>query len=278
MKTDSDEISQFHIIRILANGVTTVIYEATDQKHERKVALKVLNDEHREDRYQQQKIIHEAYLQSRIRDPHVVQVYDLINRENSPCMVMEYVEGENLWQTYHRKLEFTDSGKQSIALQLVSGVRSIHAMDIVHCDLKPLNLLLSSGGNLKIIDFGEAFALESTEGSGWRKPEVVWASPLYMSPEQCRGEQPAKATDIYSIGIILYQLYTGQLPFYSEEPEEMLDFHCNRMPQPPHEIADLPDDIDRIIQECIHKNPQERYRDAGELFIALTKAYHQEGL
>lgn len=275
MKTDSDEISQFHIIRMLANGVSTVIYEAADQKRERKVALKVLNDECKNDRLQQQKIIHEAYLQSRIRDPHVVQVYDLIDWENSPCMVMEYVEGANLWQAYHQKPEFSDSAKQSIALQLISGVRSIHAMDIVHCDLKPLNLLLSSDGNLKIIDFGEAFALESTQDSGWQKPEVVWVSPLYMSPEQCRGEQPAKATDIYSVGIILYQLYTGQLPFYSEDPEEMLDFHCNQMPQPPHEIADLPADIDLIIQKCIRKNPQERYQDAGELFIALTRAYHQ---
>ena len=260
----------------IASGGIADIYEATDLKTGQKVVLKILKEEWSGNEEIRWKFQLEATLQTTILNPHIVQVYDILNTAGHLIMVQEFVEGISLWHQFKKAKWISEEQRQQIALQLADGVSAIHHEDIIHCDLKPLNLILeSSSGLLKICDFGNAVSLDQIQDGSWKRSDLIWGSPLYMAPEQCRGEIVSKATDVYAIGIILYRLYAGQLPLYSEDADAVINMQCSVEPYPPDRLnPEIPGWLNELIQKAVQKQPHERYPDADALYQALSLGYN----
>ena len=260
----------------IASGGIADIYEATDLKTGRKVVLKILKGEWSGNEEIRWKFQLEASLQTTIFNPHIVRVYDILITDGQLIMVQEFVEGSSLWHQFKNHKWIAEERRRGLAIQLADGVSAIHHEDIVHCDLKPLNLILeSSSGLLKICDFGNAVSLDQIQDGSWKRSDLIWGSPLYMAPEQCRGEVVSKATDVYAIGIILYRLYAGQLPFYSEDADVVIHMQCSVEPAPPnHFNPEIPAWINELIQKAIQKQPHNRYPDAEALYQALSLGYN----
>ena len=162
------------------------------------------------------------------------------------------------------------SQKLDYLLQASSGLGFAHQSGFVHCDVKPQNMLVSKSGTLKITDFGIARAMATI--SGEEKYDVVWGSPYYFSPEQASGKPPSPATDVYSLGVIAYELMTGQLPFNADDSAELARMHRSDQPKPPKAlILKYPDPLNQIILKALSKDPDDRFSDGVKFHQELAK-------
>lgn len=267
MSSQSCLDEHFYNLRNISSGGLSDIYLAEDRISGQTIVLKTLKDEYSLDKQRRERFKNEASLQSLIRHPNVVQVFDYLEIGVRQFIVMEYVEGETLWKVlkYHPKLDYEISKR--IGLQTCMGVSAVHQSGVIHCDIKPLNLLITPDGNTKLTDFGEA--CEATPMNPEICQTTVWGSPLYMAPEMSEGRMPLMASDVYSLGIILYQLFVGKLPFYSENADELARLH--RESEPVHPLVLDPSfdkNLEKIILQAIAKNAAERFQDAVQLSMA----------
>ena len=259
--------NRYQIFSTIATGGMAVIYNAQDLILERKVAVKILKKELSRDQSFQNKFRSEAKASASLIHPNIITTFDFGFDGDRLYIVMEYIDGGDLKAIIDQGTSLRLSQKLDFLLQASSGLGFAHQSGFVHCDVKPQNMLVSKLGILKITDFGIARAMATI--SGEEKYDVVWGSPYYFSPEQASGKPPSPATDVYSLGVIAYELLTGQLPFDAEDSAELARMHRSVQPKPPKTInSDIPETLNQVILKSLSKDPEERFSDGVK--------FHQE--
>jgi serine/threonine protein kinase len=213
----------------------------------------------------------EAASVARLRHPNIVQVIDFDCQDGRYYMVMEFIEGPSLRDELERRAEtgepFTSKEAVNLVSDLASALDYAHGRGMLHRDIKPGNILFTGEGQLVLADFGIAHIVGTTlytEGAG------ALGTPVYLSPEQCRGEPGDARADIYSLGVVLYQILVGRPPFEAETPLGVIQQHIEApLPSPRSFNPDLPETVERVILKALTKNPDERYQHAGEMALAL---------
>jgi serine/threonine-protein kinase len=262
--------NRYQIFSTIATGGMAVIYNAQDLILERKVALKILKKELSRDQSFQNRFRSEAKASASLIHPNIITTFDFGFDGDRLYIVMEFIDGADLKTLIQQDKPQSLSQKLDYLLQASSGLGFAHQSGFVHCDVKPQNMLVSNSGTLKITDFGIARAMASI--SGEEKYDVVWGSPYYFSPEQASGKPPSPATDVYSLGVIAYELMTGQLPFIAEDSAELARMHRSVMPKPPKSInSDLPETLNQIILKALSKDPEERFTNGFQFHQELGK-------
>ena len=270
-------IAHYRIIEPLGVGGMGAVYKARDEKLNRMVALKVLTPEAVSQADRRRRFLQEARAASALNHPHILTVYEIGEADGKPYMAMEYIQGETLRQKIASSpLPVKDA--LEIAIQVAEGLAKAHEHNIVHRDLKPENLMISCDGYAKILDFGlaklleqrqRALAVNSTEKTLIQvqtKDGMIMGTINYMSPEQLLGQRVDLRSDIFSFGIVLYEMLTGRCPFVNENRIDTMHAILHTEPEPPHTIkADLPLDLQRILAKTLAKAPKARYQMVREL-------------
>ena len=270
-------IGRFELTQQLGRGPASAVYKALDLKLGRIVALKALspNGHSGEDlRAQREKLCREARTAAKLTHPGVVAVYDTTEDTlGNPYIVMEYVDGETLSQALlgrHSEEPMSLARRLELAIQISKTLDYAHRLGIIHRDIKPSNVLLTAEGNAKIADFGIAMHLggDSLEASG--AGDKVPGTPAFVAPELLNGSPAKAASDIFSLGVLMYWMFTGEIPFTGNSVTEIIHQVTYADPVPARRLNwALPEELDDILQRCLQKNPADRYSNAGELAADL---------
>jgi len=256
---------RYEIISKIGSGGMADVYKAKDHTLNRFVAVKVLKPEFRKDKGFITKFRVEAQSAAGLAHPNIVNVYDVGEDRGLNYMVMELVEGITLKEYIERKGRLSHKETISIAIQMCSGIGAAHASGIIHRDIKPQNIIISKDGKVKVTDFGIAKAITSNTVS-----TNAMGSVHYTSPEQARGGFSDQRSDIYSIGITLFEMVTGQVPFDGETTVEVAMKHLQQEITPPSELVpDIPYSLEQIILKCTQKSSERRYESTGALIQDL---------
>ncbi len=260
---------RFRIESILGIGGMGVVYRATDLDLGVPVALKLLRPElaHRADAFE--RFRQELLLARQVSNPHVVRIHDLARHEGRWLISMDYVDGESLDHRIDRDGPLDIEAALQIARQIAEGLVAAHAKGVVHRDLKPANILLDAQGNAYISDFGVARSLAT---SGQTRTGSVVGTPDYLSPEQARGETADGRSDLYSLGLILYEMLTGQLPFAGGTVAEVLAQRMLQTPVPvTRQRAEVPTWVARLVARLLRSQPSHRFQTAVEVITAIDR-------
>ncbi len=268
LTTGSTFADRYQIIEELGKGGMGRVYKAFDTEIKEKIALKLLKPEIGIDKEMIERFRNELKLARKISQRNVCRMHDLSRDEGAYYITMEYVVGEDLKRLI-RKVGQMSAGKTiSIAKQVCEGLAEAHSLGIVHRDLKPQNIMVDEAGNAKIMDFGIARSLKvkGITGAG-----VMIGTPEYMSPEQVEGKEVDQRSDIYSLGVILYEMVTGRVPFEGDTPFTVGIKHKSEIPRNPKEFnAQIPEDLSRLILRCLEKDREKRYQSAEDLHTELS--------
>lgn len=271
---------RYQLLERVGSGGMARVYKAQDRALGRIVAVKMLHESLTGDQGFLQRFQHEAHAAANLTHPNIVTVHDIGQDHNQYYIVMEYVEGQTLKQIVR---QYNQAGHPmpisralDLTIQICAGIGYAHRADLVHCDVKPQNVLVTRDDRVKVADFGIARAIsEATLG---QQASQVWGTPQYFSPEQAAGNPATPASDVYSIGIILFELLTGQLPFTGDTPTALALKHMQEEPPTIAEInPTIPQQLDQIIQKVLSKEPAGRYRTGGQLGRILS-AYRQRSI
>lgn len=260
--------NRYEIVGQVGTGGMSDVYKAKDHTLGRYVAIKVLKSEFSEDTNFVSKFRTEAQSAAVLEHPNIVNIYDVGSENGIHYIVMEYVEGITLKTYIEKKGQLTYKEALSIAIQVGRGIQAAHAKNIVHRDIKPQNIIISTDGKVKVTDFGIARAVsENTIHSD------VMGSVHYASPEQARNGYVSNRSDIYSLGIVMYEMVTGRVPFDGDSTVAVAIQHLQDEMDPPSKYApNLPISLEKIIQKCTQKSPDRRYDSMESLLIDLRKA------
>ena len=260
--------NRYEIVGQVGTGGMSDVYKAKDHALGRYVAIKVLKSEFSEDTNFVSKFRTEAQSAAVLEHPNIVNIYDVGSENGIHYIVMEYVEGITLKTYIEKKGQLTYKEALSIAIQVGRGIQAAHAKNIVHRDIKPQNIIISTDGKVKVTDFGIARAVsENTIHSD------VMGSVHYASPEQARNGYVSNRSDIYSLGIVMYEMVTGRVPFDGDSTVAVAIQHLQEEMDPPSKYApNLPISLEKIIQKCTQKSPDRRYDSMESLLIDLRKA------
>lgn len=254
---------RYAIIRTLGEGGMANVYLAYDTILDRNVAVKVLRGDLANDEKFVRRFQREALSASSLNHPNIVEMYDVGEDEGKYYIVMEYVEGRTLKQLLKRRGSLTITEVIDIMSQLTDGMAHAHDAYIIHRDIKPQNIMILENGMIKITDFGIAMALNSTQLT---QTNSVMGSVHYLPPEQANGKGSTIKSDIYSMGVLMYELLTGHVPFKGDNAVEIALKHLKEpLPSIRKIIPELPQSIENIIIKATAKNPQNRYKDAREM-------------
>jgi eukaryotic-like serine/threonine-protein kinase len=269
---------RYRVIELVGAGGMATVHRGEDLLLERQVAVKFLREPYASDIEARERFLHEARSAAKLDHPNIVRIYDVGTDETDrPYIVMELVRGEDLKSLVRREAPLSVVRALEVARDIAAGVGQAHRLGIVHCDLKPQNILVTEEGQVKVADFGIARALQQDENDD-EVLDVVWGSPHYISPEQARGRRPSPASDIYSIGIMLYEMLTGVPPFHDPDPGILAMKHCREEPAPlPSLNPRVPPGLDWLVRKILAKEPTQRYRNGDQLGMALDE-YLQRGV
>ena len=260
--------NRYEIITKIGSGGMADVYKAIDQKLNRYVAIKILKSEYKEDSTFVNKFSSEAQAAAALSHPNVVNVYDVGDDHGLQYIVMELVEGITLKDYIQKKGRLTPKEVISIAVQVCSGIEVAHNHSIVHRDIKPQNIMISKEGKVKVTDFGIAKATSSNTIS-----TNAMGSVHYTSPEQARGGFSDAKSDIYSLGITMYEMITGELPFDGDSTVAVALKHLQEEIKAPSELVeDIPYSLEQIILKCTQKSPDRRYADVAALMRDLRRS------
>ena len=266
--------NRYRLLTIIGKGGMATVYRAQDIMLGRTVAVKVLSKRRADDEAFLARFYREAQAAANLDHPNIVSVYDIGQDGNCHYIVMEYVEGRDLKEMILESTPFPIERALTIAIQVCTAVGAAHKAGLIHCDVKPQNILVTLDGRVKVADFGIARALTSTpvvEGGD------VWGTPDYLSPEQAAGERLGPPSDVYSIGVVMYEMLTGRLPFEAESSIAMAFKHLREEPIPIHKLNPrVPPGLARIVHKVLAKEPAARYRTASQLAQILIN-YHRAG-
>lgn len=267
---------RYRLLSPIGAGGMAVVYKAQDLALGRLVAVKILREPLTGDadflaRFQQ-----EARAAANLAHPNIVTVHDFGRDGGRYYIVMEYIEGKDLKALIKEGAPFKVERGLDLAIQVCAGIGYAHRAGLVHCDVKPQNILVTADGRVKVTDFGIARALASLQPG--ETTDVVWGSPQYYAPEQAAGEAPTPASDVYSIGVVLYEMLAGRLPFVASTQQALAMMHLRD--EPPRLTLfnpALPETLERIVHKVLAKEPSARYRTADQLGRILI-SYRERGL
>lgn len=265
---------RYEIIRSIGEGGMANVYLAHDIILDRDVAIKVLRGDLANDEKFVRRFQREALAASSLSHPNIVEMYDVGEDNGNYYIVMEYVDGKTLKQVIKKRGSLTLSEAIDIMLQLTDGISHAHDSYIIHRDLKPQNILIKDDGTIKITDFGIAMAMNSTQLT---QTNSVMGSVHYLPPEQASGKGSTIRSDIYSMGILFYEILTGKLPFKGENAVEIALKHMrDPLPSVRSQNSAIPQSIENIILKATAKNPKNRYHDAKEMHEDLLTALNED--
>jgi eukaryotic-like serine/threonine-protein kinase len=261
---------RYQLLEQLGTGGMAYVYRARDVVLDRDVAIKVLRKDYSDNAEFQNQFRLEARSAANLSHPNIVTVHDFGFADGLLYIVMEMIPGKDLKQLIRERGRFPIAEGVELMIQACKGIGYAHRAGLVHCDVKPHNMLVSKDGRLKVTDFGIARALASfTPGE---RTDVVWGSPLYFAPEQAAGETPTPAADVYSLGVVMYETLCGTPPFTASTADELARLHISARPVPIREyIPDIPRALEEIITKVLAKEPAARYRTADQLGRVLQK-------
>jgi len=258
---------RYEIIEELGKGGMGKVYRVEDTKIEEEVALKLIRPEITADKKTIERFKNELKTARKITHKNVCRMYHLGEEKGICFITMEYIPGEDLRTLIRRVKQLTVGTAISIAKQIAEGLVEAHHLGIVHRDLKPSNIMIDKKGNARIMDFGIARSIEARGITGER---AMIGTLEYMSPEQVEGKEADQRSDIYSLGIILYEMVTGRIPFEGETSLDIAMKHKSEVPKDPEEInPQIPDDLSDLIMKCLEKDKEKRYQSAEELLAGL---------
>jgi serine/threonine-protein kinase len=265
---------RYQLLRPIGQGGMAEVFHARDINLQRQVALKILKRDFIEDEAFKNRFLQEARAAANLLHPNIVTVYDFGQDEDKYFIVMEFVAGKDLKTLLRRQGPLPIDLAVNYMIQICSGVGYAHRAGLVHCDLKPHNMLVTSDQRVKITDFGIARALAAIKPD--EHHDIVWGSPLYFSPEQAAGKPPSPASDVYSLGVVFYEMVTGRPPFTSDDSDSLIRMHQTKQPTSPRIInPHLPTALEQIIFKVLSKEPSARYRTADQLGRVL-ETYQEE--
>ncbi len=256
--------NRYKLNEVLGRGGMAVVYRARDQMLERDVAIKVLKGEYASDPDFRERFRQEAKAAANLSHPNIVTVYDFDFDDERIFIVMEYVPGNDLNSIIKEKKLLDIATGIDLTVKACKAIGYAHRAGLVHCDVKPHNFLVTPESQLKVTDFGIARALASINPE--EESDVVWGSPQYFAPEQAAGGPPSPASDVYSLGVIMYQMLTGKLPFEGKTSSELAQMHRYAKPVSPREInPKISRELEQVILKILAKEPSARYRTADQL-------------
>jgi len=267
-----ENIGNYRIKSLIGMGGLGVVFEASHLALDRTVAIKIINSDILREKAAIDSFHREARIQAQLNHPNIVEVYDLFEDCGKSCIVMEYVKGEDIGKIISRQGVTEPSIAVAIIMQVLEGLKYAHSHGVIHKDIKPSNILLTPL-LAKITDFGTAQILNHTFKSS---NGIALGTPKYMSPEQTLGEQTDLRSDIYSVGITLYEMLTGDIPFHIESHEdyEIRKAHIRYNPRPPSElIPNISKELEEIVLKAISKNPEDRFQTTDEFIDVLENLY-----
>ena len=260
------KIDRFIINQILGKGAQGVVYLATDPDLDRKVAIKALrlhSDLQRQQNTDQ--LLAEARTVSRLQHNNIVTIYDLGVVDHNPFLVLEYIEGQSLQKMLQTKLSFDKVIR--IMRDVLSGVAAAHEQNIVHCDIKPANILIDADGHAKVADFGLAQLADAKQAN----EEALYGTPQYMAPEYIETRQHKTVSDVFSIGLVFYEMLTGKTAVQGNDVYQILNAITHSNIAAPSKVNSAIDDgLDALILKSLEKDPQHRYANAGEMLKAFS--------
>ena len=258
---------RYEIIDKVGTGGMADVYKAKDQKLNRFVAVKVMKKEFSEDKTFVTKFRDEAQAAAGFIHPNIVSVYDVGEENGLYYIVMELVDGITLKRYIERKGKLTIRETTSIAVQVSMGIEAAHNNHIIHRDIKPQNIIISREGKAKVTDFGIAKAA-TADATG---DNTVMGSVHYTSPEQARGEGSDEKSDIYSLGVTIYEMLTGRVPFDGDTTVSIALQHIQEgVPSPKKLVPEIPDSLAEIVLKCTEKDPKNRYQNMGDIAGAFS--------
>jgi serine/threonine protein kinase len=261
--------ARYEILAEAGRGSMGNVYKARDRETGETVALKILKPEVASDQAMMDRFKNELLFARKITHKNVCRVHDFNRIGGISCISMEFVEGESLRSVLNRFGGLPLRKGFDVALQICSGLKEAHAQGIVHRDLKPENVMIDERGNVKIMDFGIARSMEA----GTRLTGTMVGTPAYMAPEQVAGKQVDYRTDIYSLGLMLYEVFTGSQAFQADTPVAVALKQLRDAPPPPHQVdPSIPVGLERTILKCLEKDPAKRFQSVADLENRLRPA------
>jgi serine/threonine-protein kinase len=255
---------RYQLLEPLGKGGMAVVYRARDLMLERVVAVKVLREDYSADPAFQERFRQEAKAAANLSHPNIVTMHDFGLDNGQLFLVMEYVPGTDLKTLIKQRGRFSSEEALPLIIQACAGIGYAHRAGLVHCDVKPQNMLVTPDMRLKVADFGIARALSTIHPD--EQSDVVWGSPQYFAPEQASGAAPAPASDVYSLGIIMYEMLTGSLPFQATTATKLARLHVKEEPPLLSEmIPEISPTLEQILTKVLSKEPSQRYRTADQL-------------
>jgi serine/threonine protein kinase/tetratricopeptide (TPR) repeat protein len=274
LTTGSIFAGRYQVIEELGHGGMGRVYKVFDTAIKEKIALKLLRPEIALDKETVERFSNELKLARKISHRNVCRMFDLGKAEGTTFITMEFVPGEDLKKFIRKSGQLGAGRAVSIAKQICEGLAEAHHIGVVHRDLKPQNIMVDEDGNSRIMDFGIA---RSLRGKGITGAGVMIGTPEYMSPEQVEGKEVDQRSDIYSLGVILFEMVTGHVPFEGDTPFTIGVKHKSERPRNPRELnSQLPEDLSQVILRCLEKDKAKRYQTSGELRADLEKV--EQGL
>jgi len=263
LTTGSTFAGRYQIIEELGKGGMGKVYRVLDKELKEEVALKLIKPEIASDKKTLERFSNELKLARKISHKNVSRMYELMEEKGTRYITMEYVLGQDLRGLIKQSGQLAVGTTINIAKQVGEGLSEAHKLGVVHRDLKPQNIMIDKEGNVRIMDFGIARSLtaKGITGAG-----VMIGTPEYMSPEQAEVKEVDQRSDIYSLGVIFYEMVTGRVPFEGETPLGIAMKHKSEMPKDPRELnSQIPKDLSLVILRCMEKNKEKRYQSAGEV-------------
>jgi len=269
LTTGSTFAGRYQIIEELGKGGMGKVYRAVDKKLNEEVAIKLIRPEIALDKGTLARFQNELKVARKISHRNVGRVYELMEDKDLHFITMEYVPGEDLRSFLHRSKRLTIGTAVAIAKDICAGLAEAHRLGVIHRDLKPSNIIIDKEGNARIMDFGIARSLrtKSITGEG-----VIIGTPEYMSPEQVEGKEADQRSDIYALGVILYEMLTGRAPFEGDTPLSIaVKQKTEAAPDPRKSNAHVPEDLSHLILKCLEKDKAKRYQDVADVRVELEK-------
>lgn len=259
--------SRYELIEEIGRGGMGIVYKARDRETDEIVALKLLNPDIASDQRIMERFKTELRLARRVTHKNVCRIYDINRTGTTAYISMEFVEGESLRRVLNRMGGFTVRKGSEMIRQLCEGLREAHRAGIIHRDLKPENIMLDQAGNVKIMDFGIARLMSSEQTS----IGGISGTPAYMSPEQAEGRTLDPRSDIYSLGLVMYEMFTGRIAFSGDTPVSVALKQTRETPPTPRSVEPLlPIELEQVILRCLEKDPEKRFHSLDEIQAALS--------